>query len=313
MNRDMRLAYGQTLVALGARLRELVVLEADLSLSTMGALFAQAYPDRFFDVGIAEANLIGVAAGLALTGKIPFVSSFAVFATGRCYDQLRASVCIGKENVKIVGSSAGLSDYGDGATHQSVDDLALMRALPNMQVFVPADAVQTRQVVEYMAEHPGPMYLRISRSLLPPVTGAEVPFEPGRLYPLRRGRDCALVACGAMVSAALEAAQALEARGINASVWNAPTLKPLGWKALAGAVQGHGRLVVAEEHSVIGGLADAVALALDGRPQVCMRRVGIPDVFGQSATDGQALMQAYGLTSQAIVRQAAALVKGDGT
>lgn len=310
MSLDLRVAYGQTLVELGACMPDLVVVEADLSRSTMGLMFEQAYPGRFFEVGIAEANLIGVAAGLALTGKTPFVSTFAVFATGRCYDQIRSSVCIGRENVKIVGSSAGLSDFGDGATHQSIDDLALMRALPNMQVFVPADAVQTRQMVAYMAGHRGPMYLQISRSLLPVVTDAGIPFEPGRAYPLRPGSDCAFLACGAMVSVALQAAEHLESHGVSASVWNVPTLKPLRLSDLSCTVEGHGKVIVAEEHSIIGGLADAVAMALETHPNVSMRRIGIRDRFGQSATDKQSLMDAYGLTCEAMIRQALDLVRG---
>lgn len=300
--KSLRAAYGQILLELAETMPNLVVVEADLSKSTMGKLFGDAWPDRFFDVGIAEANMAGVAAGLSLTGKVPFMASFAVFATGRCYDQLRNGICLPKLNVKVCGSSAGLSDYGDGSTHQSVEDIATMRALPNMQVFCPADAVQTAQMVRYMAQNPGPMYLRINRNDLPVVTDASIPFEPGRIYPLRPGSDAAVFATGVTVGLALDAAELLAQEGISLQVVNVPSLKPVDEAAVAAVCQGVRGVVTAEEHSVIGGLGSLVADIAAKLFPVRMVKVGIEDRFGTSAKNYPDLLEAYGLTAQNIAR-----------
>lgn len=299
-SKSQRTAYGETLVALGAENEKIVVLEADLSKSTMGTLFEQAYPDRFFEMGIAEANMASTAAGLALTGKIPFFASFAVFSTGRCYDQIRTSICIPKLNVKICGSSAGLSDYGDGSTHQSIDDISLMRVLPNMQVFVPADAAQTRTIVRYMAQHEGPMYLRLNRNDLPAVTEPDAPFTPGALQVLRQGRDAIVFAAGVMVSRALEAAELLAREGISLQVVNVPSIKPLDSEQLITLCRPFSAIVTAEEHSVSGGLGSAILEALTPVLPRRVLRLGVENQFGTSAQDYETLLRHYGLTAQAV-------------
>lgn len=298
MTLNQRTAYGETLVALGAEYENLVVLEADLSKSTQGSIFEQAYPERFFEMGIAEANMASAAAGLALVGKLPFMASFAVFSTGRCYDQIRTSICIPKINVKICGSSAGLSDYGDGSTHQSVDDIAIMRVLPNMQVFVPADANQAVSVMRYMAANEGPMYFRLNRNELPAVTGQGAPFVPGACEILRDGEDAVVLACGVMVSLALEAADMLAEKGISLRVVNVPSIKPLDAESLEKAASGVRAVVTAEEHSVIGGLGAAVA----EKGVAVAKMIGVQDIFGTSAEGYGVLMEKYGLTAQNIAQ-----------
>ena len=298
--KSLRTAYGQTLVELAETMPELVVLEADLSKSTMGKLFGDKYPNRFFEMGIAEANMAGVAAGLSLTGKIPFMASFAVFATGRCYDQLRNGICLPKLNVKICGSSAGLSDYGDGSTHQSVEDIALMRVLPNMQVFSPVDAVQTAQIVRYMAENEGPMYIRINRNDLPVYTNASEPFEVGKVYTLRKGNDVAIFATGVMVSLAMEAAEKLQTQNISVRVVNVPSVKPIDKDAVLDICSQVRIIVTAEEHSVIGGLGSLIADIISEHSPKKVVKVGVQDKFGTSAQDYKTILDAYGLTVEAI-------------
>lgn len=302
--KSLRVAYGQTLKRLGDERRDIVVLEADLSKSTMGAIFAVSHSDRFYEMGIAEANMASVAAGLSLTGLVPFMGSFAVFSTGRCYDQIRNGICVPMLNVKICGSSAGMSDYGDGASHQSVEDMAIMRVLPNMEVYCPCDALQVEKIVGYMAEHPGPMYIRICRNDLPILTDETWEFLPGKVRTLREGRDVAIFSCGAMVSAALKAAEELERRGIEASVIDVPSIKPLQEEEVARIAERHRAIVTAEEHSVIGGLGDAIAACIEPRLKACMGRVGIMDRFGASAENYYVLLEAYGLTSMHIAETA---------
>ena len=302
--KSLRSAYGGTLVALGDENPDIVVLEADLGKSTCGRKFFEKHPGRYFEMGIAEANMACVAAGLSLTGKIPFFASFAVFSTGRCYDQIRSSICIPALNVKICGSSAGLSDYGDGATHQSVDDVALMRVLPNMQVFCPADAVQTEQILRYMAAKEGPMYIRINRSELPVLTDPEDDFTPGKLYPVKEGKDAVVFACGVMVSVAFAAAELLEKEGISLSVINVPSIKPLAKEAVIDAADAHRGVVVAEEASIYGGLGSAVMECLSEGGGKKAVRVGIPDSFGTSAENYLVLLEHFGLTAEAVAKAA---------
>lgn len=302
--KSQRVAYGKTLVRFGGVYGNVVVLEADLGKSTMGSLFEAEYPERFFEIGIAEANMAGVAAGLALAGKIPFASTFAVFMTGRCYDQIRTGICIPALNVKFCGSSAGLSDFGDGSTHQSIDDLALMRVLPNMKVFSPVDAVQTVQVMEYMVENPGPMYMRVNRNDLPILTNPSDAFVCGKPYSLRAGRDAAVFATGVMASRALEAAEVLEAEGISVEVVNVPTVKPLDAEAVRALCKGKKAVITAEEHSVIGGLGDAVLDALAGDLPKVARKIGLRDCFGTSAGGYDELLAHYGLTAETIAQAA---------
>ena len=297
---NQRTVYGQTLVELGKENQRIVVLEADLGKSTQSYAFSQEFPERYFEMGIAEADLTSFAAGLSLTGKIPFTNSFAVFAAGRAYDQIRQGIAIPKLNVKIVGSSAGMSDFGDGATHQSVEDVAIMRAIPNMTVLVPADAPQLKAMVKWMVDYDGPVYLRVSRNDLPEVTGE----HPDPITPavLREGTDAAVVACGIMVAPALEAAEKLAAEGISVRVINVPCLKPFADEKVKELLAGVKKIVAAEEHSYIGGLSQALAWALrgDGRP---LETVSIPDVFGQSASNPQELLVHYGLTADHIAEK----------
>jgi transketolase len=229
---NQRKAYGEALLRLGEENKNVVALDADLSKSTMSALFEQKFPERFFEMGIAEANMASVAAGLAFAGKIPFFSSFAVFATGRAYDPIRTSICIPKLNVNICGSSAGLSDFGDGKTHQSVEDMAIMRALPGMTVLCPADGIECAAIVAAPETHRGPAYVRVNRHDLPFVTPAEEPYRIGAVRVLRRGKDAAVFACGVMVSRALEAADRLGQAGISATVVNVSTVKPIDRRPL---------------------------------------------------------------------------------
>jgi transketolase len=291
-----REVYGRTLVELGRENPNIVVLEADLGKSTMSCYFEEAFPDRFFEMGIAEANMTSFAAGLSLAGKIPFTNSFAVFAAGRAYDQIRQGVAIAGLNVKIVGSSAGLSDYGDGSTHQSVEDVAIMRAVPNMTVLVPADGNETRRMTRAMAAGLGPMYMRLNRDDLPDITPAEGIYEIGPPQIVRDGGDAVVYACGLMVSVGLEAAAALAARGISVRVVNVGTLKPADDEAIRRFASGARAVVTAEEHSLIGGLNAVVAEALKGSGTPTAA-IGIADRFGQSARSYDDLLNAYGLTA----------------
>lgn len=294
---NQRTVYGETLLELGRINPHIVVLEADLGKSTQTYAFSQEFPQRYFEMGIAEANMTSFAAGLSLTGKIPFTNSFAVFAAGRSYDQIRQGIGIAKLNVKIVGSSAGMSDFGDGATHQSVEDIAIMRAIPNMTVLVPADGPQLREMVRWMVDYDGPVYLRVSRNDLPEITG-ESP-DPIRPAVLREGEDTAIVSCGLMTARALEAAEILAGDGISARVINVPCLKPFPDSEIVSMLAGVRAVAVTEEHSFIGGLSQALAWALrgDGRP---LETVSIPDVFGQSASEPEELLAYYGLTAEHI-------------
>ncbi len=303
---NQRAAYGETLVALGAENPNIVVLEADLGKSTMSALFQKAYPERYFEMGIAEANMISTAAGLAASGKIAFCSSFAVFASGRAYDQIRQTVAIGKLNVKICGSSSGLSDFGDGSTHQAVEDVALMTAIPNLTVFTPADADEVRQAVRAAAAIDGPVYIRVVRNDVPDYTNGS--FIPGKLSLLRAGDDAAILAHGVMVEAAMSAADMLAAKGISAAVINAGTMKPFDSEGVLALSRRVKAIVTAEDHSRIGGLAAHVALALR-QSATPMEYVAIDDEFGQSAHNVADLMAHYGLTAGAIVEKVTALLK----
>ena len=301
MNANPRTAYGETLVELGKTNERIVVLDADLCKSTMGVMFENAFPERHFEMGIAEANMAAVAAGLSLTGKIPFIASFAAFVPGRCYDQIRTSICIPGLNVKLCGSSAGLSDFGDGSTHQSIDDIALMRVLPGMQVFSPADAIQTAQIVKYMAANEGPMYIRVNRNDLPLLTPEEQEFTPGKVYTMLEGDDVAIFATGITVSIALEAAKELAGKGIRAKVLNVPSIKPLNENEVLDICDSTKAFITAEEHSVIGGLGDAVGSIV--APKLARRhiRVGIQDIFGTSAQNYQVLLESYGFLPGTLV------------
>ena len=296
---NMRKAYGEALLGLGRENNKIVALEADLGKSTMSNMFGGEFPERYFQMGIAEANMISAAAGLALTGHIAYASTFAVFASGRPYDQIRSSVAIPRLNVKICGSSAGLSDFGDGKTHQSVDDITLMRVLPNMKVFSPADYYETKKIVKAMAAIDGPCYIRVNRNDVPVVTDPDAPFEFGKVRVMKEGTDAVIFATGFMVYQALEAAKALEAEGISAKVVNVSTIKPIDAEGVVAAAKGMKAAVTVEEASVLGGLGSAVCETLAEGPaesRVKVLRMGIQDVFGTSAQKYEELLEAYHLT-----------------
>lgn len=296
-----REAYGQILVELGQENQDIVVLDADLAKSTKTASFGKKFPHRFFDMGIAEQNMIGTAAGLALTGKIPFASTFAVFATGRAFEQIRNSVAYPRLNVKIVATHAGITVGEDGASHQSVEDIALMRSLPNMTVIVPADATETARVIRTVARQSGPVYIRLGRPAVPLVMDDNYRFSIGRFHVVRQGKDAVVFACGIMLAEALEAAEILGREGKDVMVVNASSIKPLDVEAILKAARRTGAVVTAEEHSVIGGLGSAVAEVLSEHYPVPVERVGIRDTFGESGTPGQ-LLTKFGLTAKHIVR-----------
>ncbi|MBN2351531.1 MAG: transketolase family protein [Spirochaetales bacterium] len=294
-----RIAYGEELLELAKKNRDIVALDGDLSKSTMTCLIEESYPERYFEMSIAEANMVATAAGMALKGKIPFVNSFAVFITGRAFDQVRQSVAYPGLNVKICGSSSGFSDFGDGATHQSVEDLALMRCLPNMTVLSPMDEHETREMVRFMAAHKGPVYIRLDRNEVPVILNENYKFKLGEPVVVRSGKDVTIFATGQMVSIALSAAALLEADGISPEIVNVGTIKPMNEKAIIELARTTGAAVTAEEHNVRGGLGSAVAEALMKCP-IPIVPVGIEDRFGQSAADYSELLQAYGLTAESI-------------
>jgi len=295
-------AYGAALLELGEKNPAVVVLDADLSKSTKTYDFGQKYPRRFFNMGIAEQNMMGTAAGLAAAGKVAFASTFAVFGTGRVYDQIRNSIAYPQLNVKIGATHAGLTVGEDGASHQMLEDIALMRSLPNMTVIVPADGVETRAAVLAAAEMDGPVYIRMGRSEVPVLHDeASFNFVLGKAVTLREGKDAAIVACGIMVSAALEAAEQLAGQGIDVLVLDMHTIKPLDVEALVAAARATGAVVTAEEHSINGGLGSAVAEALGENYPVPLQRVGVRDTFGESGKP-QALLEKYGLTAADLVR-----------
>jgi transketolase len=305
-----RLAYGRALTELGRRDSRVVALDADLSKSTQSILFKNEFPERHFEMGIAEQNMASTAAGLALAGKIPFLHSFAVFASGRVYDQLRNSVCIPNLNVRICGSSCGLSDFGDGKTHQSVEDVALMRALPNMSVLSPADSLELTAMMDQLLEWKGPVYIRVNRNDLPFTFPQDPGYRIGRVVRLREGGDAAIFASGVMVSRALEAAGRLAEKGIEARVLDVGTIKPLDREAVIGFAQGVRAIVTAEEHSVIGGLGSAVLEALRTARPAPLELVGIRDSFGLSAENYDALLVHFGLTAEAVAAAVRRILEG---
>ena len=307
---NLRSAYGESLVRLGRKDMRVVALEADLGKSTQSVMFQAEFPDRYFQMGIAEQDMTSTAAGMALAGMIPFVHSFAVFATGRAYDQLRNSICIPNLNVRICGSSAGLSDFGDGKTHQSVEDVTLMRAIPNMSVICPADSIECEKMMDCLLDWDGPVYIRINRNDLPFVTPPDEPYKIGKVTMLREGKHVAIFASGIMVSKALEAAAALAKDGVSARVVNISTIKPLDRQAVIRYAAGVDAIVTAEEHSLIGGLGSAVVEALRCVRHAPVEFVGIPDSFGISAEGYDGLMARYGLTAAAVAETAKTLLKG---
>ena len=303
-----REAYGKALVALADKY-PFVVLDADLAQATKTCLFAKEHPDRFFDCGIAEGNMMSVAAGIASTGTVPFVSSFAMFAAGRAFEQVRNSVAYPPLHVKIGATHAGITVGEDGATHQCCEDFALMRVIPGMTVICPADGPETYAAVEAALKWDGPVYLRFGRFAFPDVTAGEgvAPFEIGKGRLLREGTDVTIVAIGYMVHLALEAADALAAEGICAEVIDLHTLKPIDAELLVKSATKTGAVVTAEEHNIIGGLGSAVSETLAENRPVPLERVGVRDTFGRSGKVPQ-LLELYGLTSAEIVAKAKAAI-----
>ena len=305
---DTRSGFGAGLLEAGRRDSRVLALTADLTGSVKMGAFKKEFPDRFIQCGIAEANMVGVAAGLAITGKVPFIGSFAEFVTGRVYDQLRQEVAYGHTNVKIASSHAGITLGEDGATHQTMEDIALMRALPGMAVVVPCDYNQTKNATIAAAEYDGPVYLRFGRPSVPNFTGVDEPFEIGKIYNLNEGKDVTIVTCGHLVWEALLAAEALEAEGISAEVLNVATIKPLDVKTLCESIAKTGCAVVAEEHNMAGGLGEAVAGTLAAGKPAPVEFVNGADRFGQSGTPAE-LLKAYGLDAAHIAAQVRALLK----
>lgn len=298
-----REAYGQALLELGEKCKDIVVLDADLAKSTTTIKFGKKFPDRFFDMGIAEANMMNTAAGLATCGKVPFVSTFSIFATGRAWEQIRNTISYSGLNVKIVATHGGVAVGADGCSHQCIEDFALMRAIPTMTVIEPCDAVESKKAVIAAYHRPGPVYIRLGRSPVPVITEEKDPFEIGKAVYLREGKDVSIVACGAMVVLALKAAENLSSQGIEATVIDMHTLKPIDKEALRAAARRTGAIVTAEQHVLEGGLGSAVALVLAQEHPVPLEVVGIDNRFGQSG-DPETLFKEYHLTPEDIFQAA---------
>lgn len=305
--KDTRSGFGAGLMLAAKEMPQVVALAADLTGSVKMDAFAKAYPERFFQVGIAEANMISIAAGMAVAGKIPFTGTFAEFATGRVYDQIRQSVAYSQANVKIYAPHSGLTVGEDGATHQALEDMGMIRMMPGMTVVHPCDYNQAVQATLAVARYKGPVYLRCGRPAVPNFTPADQVFEIGKGYVLQEGSDLTIIAIGHLVWPALEAAAALEEKGIHAEVINMPTLKPLDTACVLASVKKTGRVLTCEEHQLNGGLGDAVANFLVRNYPVPMEMVGVDDRFGQSGTP-QELLDYYGLNVPGIVAKAEALL-----
>ncbi len=307
MNREKKIAtrvsYGNALAALGEKKEDIVVLDADLAVATRTDIFRDKFPNRHIDCGIAECNMMGVAAGIAATGKVAFASSFAMFAAGRAFEQIRNSIGYPGLNVKIAATHAGISVGEDGATHQCNEDIALMRTIPGMTVISPADDVEAKAAVEAAYHHQGPVYLRFGRMPVPVIN--EVPdykFELGKAVLLKEGTDVSIVATGLCVAEALEAAEELEKEGINAEVINIHTIKPLDEEVILTSAKKTGKVVTVEEHSVIGGLGSAVADVISAKNAAKVLKIGVQDIFGQSGS-GAELIKEYGLDSESILKK----------
>jgi len=306
---SMRDALAEALLELGTKDRRIVVLGADTSVSIKTSLFGERFPERFFNVGIAESNMIGIASGLALAGKIPVVSTYSAFVPGKCLDQIRNAVAYPNLNVKIVSSHGGLTVGPDGASHQTIEDVAVMRAIPHMHVVIPADAPSARELILKAASTPGPFYMRLSRPNVATVHESTVDLEIGKAALLRDGSDVTIVACGIMLSEAMIAAENLSQEGISAEIIDCHTVKPLDNATLGKSAAKTGAVITAEEHNIIGGLGGAVAEALSESRPVRIERVGVRDTFGESGEHSELLVK-YGLTSREIAKAARRLVRG---
>ena len=303
-----REAYGQALAELGDLRDDIVVLDADLSKSTKTNEFAKRFPKRFFNMGIAEQNLIGAACGLSTTGKIPFVSTFAVFATGRGFEIIRNSVCYSNLNVKICATHAGITVGEDGGSHQSIEDISIMRSIPNMTVLVPADGVETKKMIYEITKYEGPVYVRLGRSSVPSIFNDDYDFEIGKGVILREGTDATIISCGIMVNETIMASKLLESEGINVRVINMSTIKPIDKELIIESARKTGAIVTAEEHSIIGGLGSAVSEVVTEECPVIVKKIGVNDVFGQSGTASE-LISEYGLTVDNIIKKVKKAIK----
>ena len=299
---NQRKVYGETLVELGKKNPDVVVLEADLGKSTMSCMFEAEFPERYFEMGIAEQNMTSFAGGLALAGKIPFTNTFAVFASGRAYDQIRQSIGTAQLNVKIVGSSSGMSDFGDGATHQCIDDVAIMSVIPNMTVFTPCDGVETKMAVEAAAALDGPCYIRLGRNDLEDIFPENVEYKIGEPVVLREGSDVTVFTHGIMAHEALKAAKMAEEEGISVSVVHIPTIKPLNEDAVRRLAEGKKGVVVCEENSIRGGLNMLIAYILKGTG-IAQESVAVMDVYGQSGSSHAELLSYYGLDADHVLEK----------
>ncbi|MDR2023141.1 MAG: transketolase family protein [Hungatella sp.] len=301
MGKSLRVAYGESLVKLGAENEKVVVLDADLAHATQTCMFQEKYPERFYNMGIAEANLMCAAAGFANTGYIPFASTFALFGAGRAYEQIRNSICYTNANVKFGFSHSGLSVGEDGGSHQSFEDIALMREMPHMTIFVPCDPAETEKAVMAAAEINGPVYIRVARPVCKDITTPETPFIPGKANVMKEGNDVCIISCGLMIPEALKAAEELEKEGIHAAVVNMHTIKPIDKDIILKMNETCKGIVTIEEHSVIGGLGSAVAEVLAGHNGAKFASLGIQDKFGKSGKPEE-LFEAYGLTAGHVVK-----------
>lgn len=306
--KSIRGAFGEELARLGEINPDIVALDADLSGSTQTSVFAKKFPERFFDVGIAEQDLITTALGLSLEGKIPFAATFAVFATGRAYDQIRNSICYQKANVKIIGAHGGITVGEDGASHQALEDVSLMRGLPNMTVIVPGDYEQMCQAVKYASECKGPVYIRSSRMSVPDVFDKDYKFDINKAVVLKEGSDVTLFTCGDILAEVIRASEILESQGIHAEVINIPVIKPLDTESIIKSVNKTKLAVTIEDHSIIGGLGSAVCETLAENSPCKVLRIGVNDRFGQSGTPAE-LLKFYGLDAESIAKKVIELKK----
>ena len=295
-------AYGKTLLELGKKHKDIVVLDADLSGSTRTAYFGREFPERFFNFGVAEQNMMATAAGLASCGKIVFASTFAMFATARALDQVRNSICYNNFNVKIVATHGGITVGEDGASHQALEDINFFRAIPNMKIIVPADAVQTREAVIAAYQTPGPFYIRLGRSKIPTIQNKN-DFVFGRGQIIEEGKDLAIITCGIMVNQSLMASKILKEKGISTTVANFHTIKPIDQDLLVKIAKGHKKILVCEEHQITGGLFSAVSEVLIRKYPIQVKPIGVEDEFGQSGSP-QELMDFYGLSANNIAEKA---------
>ena len=305
--KSIREAFGKKLKELGEKDSRIVALDADLSCSTQTKIFAQAFPSRFFNCGIAEQNMITTATGLALTGKIAFAATFAMFATGRTYDQIRNAVCYQNANVKIIGTHGGITVGEDGGSHQALEDVSLMRGLPNMTVIVPSDCNECEQAVEFAAKHEGPVYIRISRTNLPDIYSNNYKFDPLKANVLKEGSDITIISNGDILSEVCKAVEILGQKGINVELISLPVVKPIDVNTIVESAKKTQRVVTIENHSIIGGIGSAVSEVLSENLPTKVTRIGMPDVFGQSGTPND-LLKYYNLDAESIVNRVIKLI-----